>query len=212
MDLSNPQSAVTGSALLGSVLVVLAGTTKALTGRQVARLATQGSERGIQLALHKLAEQGLVDSREAPPAVLYELNRDHIAAPVVEALAGLRAELLKRLRATIDGWPIPATHASMFGSAARGDGDVDSDIDLFVVRPGHVSAEESGWRSQIEDLAHDVERWTGNRAGISEVGSAEIGRLIAARPPIVEDLVREGVTLAGPSARQLFSPLHTDAG
>lgn len=204
MDFRSPQSAVTGSAVQAAVLAVLAGTTKPLTGRQVARVASHGSASGVQRVLDRLVAQGLVHAVEAPPAVLYELNRDHVAAPVVEALAGLRAALLGRMRTMIAGWGLPAAHASMFGSAARGDGGLESDIDIFVVRPGDVDSEDVRWRAQLDALASDVERWTGNHAGVSEVGEGDIARLAGERPPIVHDLLRDAVTLSGVPVRQLF--------
>jgi len=205
MDVAHPYAAVTGGGLEGEVLSVLAGTTRPLTGRQVARLASYGSDRGIRLALQRLAEQGLVYTLDAPPAVLYTLNREHIAAPIALALADLRGALLERLRGTIGAWAILPAHASLFGSAARGDGDANSDIDLFIVRPAAVSAEEPAWRAQIDALSHDVGRWTGNHAGISELGEDELPRLAAERPPVVEDLERDAITLAGPEARRLLT-------
>jgi hypothetical protein len=204
MDVGRPYAVLTGGGLEGEVLEVLAGTTKPLTGRQVARLARHGSDRGVRLALNRLAEQGLVDTLDAPPAVLYTLNRDHIAAPVALELVGLRGALLDRLRGTLAAWGIPPAHASLFGSAARGDGDLDSDIDLFVVRPADVAAEEPAWREQLESLERDVRRWTGNHAGVSEVGEDELARLVADRPPVVADLERDAVTLVGADARRLL--------
>src|SRR5262245_49008118 len=117
MDVAFPYAAVTGAGLEGEVLSVLTATTKPLTGRQVARLARRGSDRGIRLALNRLAEQGLVNKLDAPPALLYTLNRDHIAAPVAIALSGLRGALLDRLRTSLAGWEVQPVHASIFGSA-----------------------------------------------------------------------------------------------
>jgi hypothetical protein len=204
MDVGHPYAVLTGGGLEGEVLQVLAGTTKPLTGRQVARLAQRGSDRGVRLALNRLVEQGLVDTVDAPPAVLYSLNREHIAAPVALALVGLRGALLDRLRDALSAWRVPAVHASLFGSAARGDGDTDSDIDLFVVRPAKVSAEDPVWREQLEALERDVRRWTGNHAGVSEVGGDELTRLASERPPVVAELERDAVTLAGADARRLL--------
>jgi hypothetical protein len=204
MDVSRPHVAVIGGALEGEVLAVLAGTTRPLTGRQIARLASHGSDRGLRLALNRLAEQGLVDTLEAPPAVLYSLNRDHIAAPIALQLADLRSELLRRLRSAIAEWEVPPVHASIFGSAARGEGDVSSDIDLLVVRPASVDPEDPAWRDQLHELAVAVERWTGNHAGIAEVGEDELSHLASQRPPIAEELERDAITLAGPEARRLL--------
>lgn len=205
MDVAYPYAAVIGNGLEGEVLSVLAGTTKPLTGRQVARLARRGSDRGVRLALQRLAEQGLIDTLDAPPAVLYTLNREHIAAPVALALVDLRGALLGRLRHAIGAWEMPPVHASLFGSAARGDGDTESDIDLFIVRPARVSAEDPVWRAQLEALGHDVTRWTGNHAGISELGEDELPQLTAERPPVLADLERDAITLAGPDARRLLT-------
>jgi hypothetical protein len=204
MDVARPYAAVTGGGLEGEVLAVLAGTTRPLTGRQVARLARNGSDRGLRLALNRLAEQGLVESQDAPPALLYTLNRDHIAAPVALALVGLRSALIDRIRGTIAEWDVLPVHASLFGSAARGDGDATSDIDLFVVRPQSVAVEDQTWRAQLDSLARDVARWTGNHAGISEVGEDELDALVGDRPPVVAELERDAVTLAGPDARRLL--------
>lgn len=204
MDVSRPHTAVIGGALEGEVLSVLAGTTRPLTGRQIARLASHGSDRGLRLALNRLAEQGLVDTVEAPPAVLYSLNRDHIAAPIAIQLADLRSELFRRLRTAIGEWQVPPVHASIFGSTARGDGDASSDIDLLVVRPDSVDSEDPAWRDQLHELAVAIERWTGNQASISEVGDEELLGLASERRPIVDELEQAAITVAGPDARRLL--------
>jgi len=196
MDLSRPISAVAPS-LEGEVLQVLAGTTMGMTGRQIALLTGRKSHSGVLDALHRLAEQGLVDRVELNRAFLFALNREHLAAGAVLELAGLRTELLARLRAEIEEWEIAPIHASLFGSAARGDGDPHSDIDLFVVRPVAILDEDPRWRAQLDGLAAMIERWTGNRASVSDVAETEIPRLSADRPPIVEALVSEAVHLTG---------------
>lgn len=143
MDVSRPISAVAPS-LEGEVLQTLAGTTMAMTGRQVALLTGRKSHSGVLDALHRLADQGLVDRAELNRALLFSLNREHLAAGPVLKLAGLRAELVARLRREIEGWEIAPIHASLFGSTARGDGDSRSDIDLFVVRPVAILDEDPG--------------------------------------------------------------------
>jgi hypothetical protein len=205
MDVSRPYAAITGPSLEVESLAVLAGTTKPLTGRQVARMVRHGSDRGVRLALNRLAEQGLVATLEAPPAVLYTLNREHIAAPVAVALVGLIGVLLERLREALAAWEVSAVHASLFGSAARRDGDLSSDIDLFVVRPASVDSEDQLWRTQLNALGDNVRRWTGNHAGISEAGEEQLAQLAADRPQIVRDLEEDAITLAGPDASRLFA-------
>jgi hypothetical protein len=99
---------------------------------------------------------------------------------------------------------VPPTHASLFGSAARGDGDASSDIDLLVVRPADVESEDPPWCDQLDALAGQVRRWTGNAAGIAEVSAGELPRLRKDHPPVVEEVGEDAIDLAGEEARKLF--------
>ena len=92
----------------------------------------------------------------------------------------------------------------MFGSTARGDGDTGSDIDLLVVRPGDVDEEDTAWRAQLEALGESVHAWTGNHAGIAELGEAELANLRRKPPPILSHLRADGIDLAGLPVRTLF--------
>ncbi len=186
------------------MLVVLAGTTQPLTGRRVARLARRGSVAAVAKALGRLVSQGIVLRQEAPPASLYTLNRLHLAAPAVEALALIRTELLDRLRDAFSTWSTPPAHASLFGSVARGDGDVDSDIDLFIVRPAGVDAEDATWDAQLRDIGEAVLAWTGNHASIIDFAERDIRQAQEENPPILGDLRRDGIDLAGVPLRELL--------
>ena len=71
----------------------------------------------------------------------YVLDRDHIAAPAIELLASLHGELISRIRKTLERWPIAPQLVGLFGSAARRDGDADSDIDVLVSFDGPATSE-----------------------------------------------------------------------
>lgn len=203
MDLAHPYSAICPT-LDGTVLGVLAGTNRPLTGREVARLAGRSSHSGVLGVLNRLTDQGLVDRREAGRAMLFMLNREHLAAPAVDILAGMRSELLNRIRHAIQAWEIVPVHVSMFGSAARGEGDTRSDIDLFVVRPDRIEESELRWRAQLDGLAHQVRCWTGNHAGIAEVAEIEIARLRSDEPRIVAELRSDAIVLSGSTIAALL--------
>jgi predicted nucleotidyltransferase len=203
MDLSRPWALIR-SPIDMEVLLVLLGTTRPLTGREVARLVRAGSQPAVNAALRRLAEEGLVRAEEAGNAYLHTFNREHLGAQAVEMLAGIRRELERRLRAEIGEWEISPAHVSMFGSAARGDGDTRSDIDLFVVRPADVPEDNPDWRDQLDRLSGHVHDWTGNRAVLSEVSVADVRRLRRDRPPVVEELRRDAITLAGPAPIELL--------
>ena len=137
------------------MLVALSRTTRPLTGSEIAKLVRRGTRPGVQRALHRLVAHGLVNSQEAGRAILYVLNRDHLAFPAVESLAEMRSEFLRRMREAIAGWDVQPVHVALFGSAARGDGDVEADIDVLIVRPAEIediygnpekAKKELGWQ------------------------------------------------------------------
>ncbi len=197
MDVARPYAAVCPK-LEGEVLRVLAGTTRLLTGREITLLTGRTSHSGVMAVLSRLVDHSLVKQVELNRASLYVLNRDHLAAPAVKLLMGMREELLDRIRRELGAWQIAPLHASLFGSTARGDGDTQSDIDLFVVRPSGVGEDEPAWCTQIDDLGTRILRWTGNRAGIVQVSESQVTHLLDEEPPIVADLRSDAIVLHGP--------------
>lgn len=157
VDLSDPTRAVTPT-LDGPVLAVLGRAGHPLTVGEIARQAARGSEIGIRRSVVRLVEQGIVTATQMGRNVVHELNRDHVAAPAVILLADLRLQLWKRLRETLAGWTERPVHAAVFGSAARGDGGPESDIDLLLVHrqfPGEEGpqARTSGWAAIVTAVA-----------------------------------------------------------
>lgn len=204
MDIAHPIRSVVPS-LDGIVLEVLAGTTRPLSRRQIARIAGTGSESGVRLVLLRLAEQGVVLTDERGNAVYYTGNRTHLAWPAIELLAGLRSRLRERLAAEIAALPIVPTHASLFGSAARGDGDTRSDVDILLVRPD--DADREAWEAQVERLRVRVEAWTGNRCQAFETTRDRLAEHVAARDPLLEAWLTEGMLLAGEPLRELIEQI-----
>jgi predicted transcriptional regulator len=202
MDLSKPyRAALPGTE--GEVLRVLAGSVRPFTGREIARLA-ESTHTTVQRSLDHLVDHGLVDRAPAGRAALYTLNRDHLAATSVEALVTMRSALLERLGEALSDWKLQPMHASVFGSAARADGDTASDIDLVVVRPDSVTSDDPTWREQVDGLASQVNRWTGNHLATLELTESDLEDMRRNRPAIVDELRSDAVSLLGPDVRTLL--------
>jgi len=154
--------------------------------------------------MERLAEHGIAERETAGSAHLYELNRQHLSAPAIEQLVSLRALLVDRLRAEIASWDIQPVAAALFGSAARGDGGIDSDIDLFIVRPAPVTGDDTAWRDQLDALAEHVRSWTGNSAGIAEVGAGDLGDLLDRAPPVLDSLRSDAIDVGGRPVRSFL--------
>lgn len=188
MQLQNPIGVVTPT-LDAPVLAVLARAEQSFTGRQVHQLAGQGTEQGVRNALGRLVEQGVVLRSQAGASYLYTLNRQHLAAPHVVGLATLRDELFARWRELVAQWPVQPRAVVLFGSAARAEMRLDSDIDLLVVTDGeHDELEES-----LARLRADTTAWTGNDARVLHVTSSQI----TGDEPALAAAADEGVMIAG---------------
>ncbi len=225
MDLSDPTRAVTPT-LDGPVLAVLASAGRPLTVGEVASQAARGSEIGIRRSLARLVAQGLVRATVMGRNTVHQLNRDHLAAGVAEVLAGLRLELWARLRSELGGWQPAPLYAAVFGSAARGDGDEGSDIDLLLVHPPFpgempprrqqetlgsplldavlkatldwrgVRAEPEPWLRQVDRLRVLVQGWTGNDLQVVDLSVDEWWHPGDGYQGLLADVRREGVEVA----------------
>jgi predicted nucleotidyltransferase len=193
MDFARPLAVVTPT-LEADVLGVLASGTAPLTGREIQRRAN-ASQEGVRRTLDRLTRQGTVLRDRAGNAHLYRLNRTHLAAPYIEALANLRLELLDRLRAAIAAWEVPPIVAVLFGSAARGEAGTESDLDILVVGPGEPVDSHAEWRAQLDALEADTFAWTGNDARVIEYGEGELVRRRA--DPFLDTVALEGIPLYG---------------
>jgi predicted nucleotidyltransferase len=205
MQFSEPLSAVFPG-LHGRVLSVLARTEQPLTGRAVAGLLiTPGSTSGVQKVLDDLVRNGVVRVEPAGRAKLYTLNREHIAAPAIEELASLRDRFISLLRSEAQTWELPAAAVWLFGSASRGQAEPDSDIDILVVRPDEISDSDPRWLAQLETLAEDASRWSGNACEIVEYSSTELKRLVRRGERLVTELRRDAVPVAGSTPHQILT-------
>lgn len=185
MDVTSPIATVIPS-LDGVVLEVLTRTTSPLSLTDVARIGGRGSVSGVRNALLRLTSTGLV--RRVPGG--YELNRDHLAAPSVITLGSLHAELLKRLRELVVPWADRVDLVGLFGSTARRDGDLNSDVDVLVVAAEDVE-------DLSDELIRSVEAWTGNCVQVLALTPQRLAELAAAAEPLIDELGRDLVVVLG---------------
>lgn len=191
MQFSRPLAVVTPT-LDGPVLAALAAADGPFTTGQLTRVLGEGSEEGIRKVLRRLTAQGIVSAERVGPAFAYRLNRAHLAAEPIMALAGLRATFLARLGRLLAAWDQPAAYAAVFGSAGRGMMRPDSDIDLLLVRS---HGPDDMWDTQLEHLVSTVSAWTGNdlRPLVYTLTELEAAR----GEPVLLDILDSGVTVAG---------------
>ena len=197
MDLSFPLATIAPT-LDAGVLQVLAATTAGCSAAEVHRRLGRGSDEGVRKVLARLVHQGvvLVETPVRYPA--YSLNRQHLAAPQIEGLSRLRAELFGRIREEVSNWDVEPVHAGIFGSFARGTATSDSDIDVLLVRPTRMGpATEGTWLAQMDRLDRKIHSWTGNDAQIIDIAPATLSRLAREDDPLVDSWMTDQVHLFG---------------
>lgn len=198
MDLSEPARAL-APGLTVPVLRALSRRSTPAIASQLWRAAGCGTLAGIQRACDRLVEHGVVEAHEAAGRVVYALNRDHLLYASAMALLAHDGELRSRLSSALREWEVEPVAAVLYGSAARGDGGVGSDIDLLLVRPPLRTRATAAWLGQVDRLRHDVRRWTGNALRVVDPTAAQVRTLARDGDPIVGFWLADGVSLHGPS-------------
>jgi len=223
MDMGDPTRSITPT-LDGPVLAALACSGRPLTVGEVAAETVRGSEIGVRRCLARLVTQGLVQATEMGRNRVHELNREHVAAPIATTMADLRIELWRRMRKELSGWKPKPLYACVFGSAARGDGDAGSDVDLLLVHPpfpGEAKpprkanvidavaafmtapmpaspAEATRWPRHVDKLRANVLLWSGNPLQVVDLSFAEwVDR--RGNTALIAEIDRDAIELVGGS-------------
>lgn len=191
MNLSEPADLVMSRAT-AALLRVLAGAETAFSIRQAARLAGISAPRAVEI-VNRAQERGLVLVEQAGNARMCRLNRDHLAADAIICLLTLRRRLVSALEQELATWVIQPVHASLFGSAARGDGDVFSDLDVLIVRPD--GAADGPWSDQRYNSGVALRLATGNPISWFDVAEGDLARTID--EPLVQSWRADHIHLTG---------------
>lgn len=191
----------------GRVLAVLAETTAELNLRTIAQLAGISQAQASRL-LPDLVTLGVVERREVPPASLFRLVPDHVAAQSLLALARATDTVLSEMGRLARALPHLPASVIVFGSFARREAEADSDIDVVIVRPAEVGEEDDAWSASLEAWRRDVRRLTGNPVEILEVSTDGAATKLAGRTQVWADIRRDGRVVHGLDLEEL-RPVHS---
>jgi predicted nucleotidyltransferase len=200
MNLSEPLDGLT-SAVEAAVLRVLSRADVGFSGRQVHALAGTGSTSSVHRALSGLVRIGLVTAESRPPSIIYRINREHALWPVIDAALSSRTRVFESIRSfCADDLPhgLDLT-VVVYGSVARRDSSLDSDLDLFVVYPDGIDDES---RADVNyRIARHAETITGNEAQVFSVERADLAQRILENDPLVANVLTDGILIFGPPLR-----------
>jgi predicted nucleotidyltransferase len=171
----------------GAVLAVLLRTDAPLTGRQIhALLSDEYSLWTVQEALKALTQLGLVNTQTVGRAGVHTINEDHVSVAPLRALLDPITALTYTVREAV-GTDVKAV--ILFGSVARGEANIYSDVDLAVIAP-------AGWDGRA-DLEDAVRMRLGNNCDVLVFTPEDFTRLADIGEPVVREILTSGVALIG---------------
>ena len=195
MDFVRPVEAVVGGAQ-GRLLAVLVKVTAPLSLRRLAGLAGVSPAQASRV-MPRLVELGIVDRYEVPPASQFVLARGNVAAQLLLTLADAQSMTLYDIGEAASRISPEPVSVIAFGSFARGEADVDSDIDLAVVRADDVDDDGERWAESIDVWRRQVRALTGNEVEIVEATASEAARKLRGRSELWRNIRRDGIVVHG---------------
>jgi predicted nucleotidyltransferase len=171
----------------GAVLAALLRTDTLLTGRQVHALVSDDySLWAVQEALKALTQLGLVNTQTIGRAGIHTINEDHVSVAPLRVLLDPITALTDTVRAAVDK---DVKTVVLFGSIARGEANIHSDVDLAVIAA-------AGWDGRT-DLEAVVRTRLGNNCDVLVFTSEDFTRLADTGEPVVREILTNGVALIG---------------
>jgi predicted nucleotidyltransferase len=171
----------------GAVLAALLRTDIPLTGRQIhALVSDEYSLWTVQEALKALTQLGIVNTQTVGRAGVHTINEDHVSVAPLRALLDPITALTGTVREAVGN---DVKTVILFGSIARGEANIYSDVDLAVMAP-------DGWDGRA-DLEDAVRIRLGNNCDVLVFTSEDFTRLADIGEPVVREILASGVALIG---------------
>jgi predicted nucleotidyltransferase len=186
----------------GRILAVLVETTAPLNLRTLARLAGVSPAQASRV-MPGLVDLGLVDRHEVPPSSQFLLARSNVAAQAVIELARSSETAAERIGLAAASMATPPESVIVFGSFARGEAAVESDIDVVVVRPDSIGEDDEEWATALEGWRDEARAITGNSVEVVELSLSEASSKVRGRSEFWRNVRRDGVTVYGLSLDQI---------
>ena len=171
----------------GAVLAALLRTDIPLTGRQIHALVSDDySLWTVQEALKALTQLGIVNTQTIGRAGVHTINEDHVSVAPLRALLDPITALTGTVREAVGN---DVKTVILFGSIARGEANIHSDVDLAVMAP-------AGWDGRA-DLEDAVRIRLGNYCDVLVFTPEDFTHLADIGEPIVREILTSGVALIG---------------
>ncbi|MFZ1519725.1 MAG: nucleotidyltransferase domain-containing protein [Ignavibacteriaceae bacterium] len=185
-----------------SVLRILNERNVGISGREVSRL-TGLSVRAAQVALINLSKCGVVKTLEGNRENLYSLDRQkYLSSELVEKIflteSNYKLKIRSLIKSTLKGFSLSLIQ---FGSTARGNETIASDLDLCIVYENKLSVVEE----KVSKLRTDLfKRYNITLAPFYiSIQKFRISAKKSKSP--VNDIIKEGIVICGKTIKELLN-------
>lgn len=188
------------------LLAALANISGGVTIRQLARIS------GVSLArthywVNFWADRGVVTQVHAGRALMCSLNHEHVMTASLVTLASARAAIMKCIVAEVDEWPLVPLNVTTFGSFARGDGSVTSDIDLLVL---FDIPDLDAWSDQLQLASETLQTKIGNPIQFLDYPIETWVDMRRQIDPVVSEIHRDGIHIFGEHLTLVEATFNTE--
>lgn len=191
------------SRLKTRLLRVLYRTGGSFTGRGLAEL-TGYSHTHAMAALADLEAQGLVKMRRAGNSYMFTINKDNaIVSRVLVPAFDFESELINNLADRFyGGLGKTLVSVTLFGSVARGEETVESDVDLLLVLKDSTDCRKA--ESKIDDITHEAYLAFGCSVMPIVVTETEYARKLKRKQGFWRELPKEGQLIPRRREREMI--------
>lgn len=179
-------------------LDVLLSSSDALSGREVARRADL-SPTTANLALGELEQAGLVTSRRDGRSYRWQVRSDNVLVRQIQQLARVQDE--EAAQVVVDALGAEPVSVTLFGSTARGESGVASDVDLLLVAADRV--QDLLFRRRAYQVSSALRSVLGCPVHVIVMDKDKLVRQRDSE--FVKGVLRDGRTLRGTAIRDLDS-------
>ena len=193
------------------VIFALGRVHKQMSGRQIARV-TDVPKTTVQRILNHYEKIGLVELEQQGRTYLYSLNRKHVLWAAFEIVFSARESLLEYMKKKYEALAAEYdASVTLFGSVARFESSIDSDIDIFLVVPAKTEIDDS-LREEILNKTSKIEekvfKRSGNTLNTLTITTTDVKRMKKSSDALLANVLNEGKHVAGEALPELVKKLR----
>ena len=191
MLLQNPIEAFSNPAADYPILGVLEKARKPMSTTAISKRCEAVPRISAHKSLTRLTQHGILKQEMLGNTYFYEINRKHVLYEAIREILQAPKSLFDSIASDISQWNSPPLAVYLFGSAARNQMTVESDIDILFLFE-HDDSNKEDCLDSVYSLCEEITEKTGNTTNPVIFTQEEVKNT-----PFFRDILNEGVCIFG---------------